>query len=85
MDIEKSTGNVYEDLALEGAEEMLTKSEYATRLAAFIKTANLRESEAAQRIGITSEVLRQICRGKFRELSVATMAEYHRRVLESSI
>ncbi|MDT6921084.1 XRE family transcriptional regulator [Pseudomonas atacamensis] len=47
MDIERSTGNVYADLGLQGADEMLIKSGYATKMAALIKTANLNESEAA--------------------------------------
>ncbi|MBV4485530.1 helix-turn-helix domain-containing protein [Pseudomonas sp. SWRI153] len=85
MDIEKSTGNVYADLGLHGADEMLIKSEYATKMAALIKTANLNESEAAQITGITLETLRQILRGKFRDLSVATMADYHLRMKQIGI
>lgn len=85
MDIEKSTGNVYADLGLQDADEMLIKSEYATKISVLIKTANLNESEAAQIIGIALEALRQILSGKFRDLSVATMADYHRRIMESDI
>lgn len=85
MDIERSTGNVYADLGLQGADEMLIKSGYATKMAALIKTANLNESEAAQITGITLETLSQIPRGKFRDLSVATMEDYHRRMKEIGI
>jgi predicted XRE-type DNA-binding protein len=79
-EIEESTGNVYKDLGLEHADEMLTKSEYATKLASLIKSTDISESEAALRLGIPLENLQQLLRGKFREVSVTTMADYSRKI-----
>ena len=75
-EIEESTGNVYQDLGLEHAGEMLIKSDYATKLISLIESSDVSESEAAQRLGIPLENLQQILRGKFREVPVTTMAEY---------
>ena len=54
-EIEESTGNVYQDLELEHADEMLTKSEYSTKFASHIKSTDISESKAAQRLGIPLE------------------------------
>jgi len=78
--IEESTGNVYQDLGLEHAGEMLLKSEYATKLISLLESTDISESEAAQRLGIPLENLQQILRGKFREVPVTTMAEYNIKI-----
>lgn len=79
-EIEESRGNVYQDLGLEDAGEMLIKSEYATKLISLIESTDVSEFEAAQRLGIPLESLQQLLRGKFREVSVTTMADYSRKI-----
>ncbi|TMU82063.1 hypothetical protein FGA82_04475 [Pseudomonas fluorescens] len=79
-EIEESTDNVYQDLGLEHAGEMLIKSDYATKLISLIESSDVSESEAAQRLGIPLENLQQILRGKFREVPVTTMADYNIKI-----
>ncbi|MFJ2483420.1 XRE family transcriptional regulator [Pseudomonas sp. NPDC087598] len=75
-EIEESVGNVYQDLGLENADDMLTKSSYVAKMVSLIETTDISESEVAKKIGLPLEKFQEILRGHFRDEPVHAMADY---------
>jgi len=71
--IEKSSGNVYSDLGIIGAEAMLVKAQLAARISEIIKERNWTQSEAASVLGISQPKLSNLLRGQFRGISEEKM------------
>lgn len=63
------SGNVFADLGLPDAEEMLLKSQIVITLHRLIKARKLTRTEAAKRIGIGQPDLSNVLRGRFRGYS----------------
>lgn len=61
--------NVFADLGLPDAEELLVKAQLAYRIARDIKQRGLTQSEAAALIGLPQPKLSNMLRGKFRGIS----------------
>lgn len=66
----ESSGNVFADLGLPDAEEMLLKSQIVVELHRAIKQRKLTQTAAAKHIGIAQPDLSNILRGRFRGYSV---------------
>jgi predicted XRE-type DNA-binding protein len=64
------SGNIFADLGLPDAEEMLLKSQIVVVLHRLIKARKLTQTEAAKRIGISQPDLSNVLRGHFRGYSV---------------
>ncbi|HXN07655.1 MAG TPA: helix-turn-helix transcriptional regulator [Nitrospiria bacterium] len=75
IDIEKGTGNVFADLGLRNAAEMLVKAQLATKIAEIIKSRRLNQTKASQILGLTQPKLSNLLSGKFRGISEAKMLE----------
>jgi predicted XRE-type DNA-binding protein len=73
--IERGSTNVYADLGLENAEEMLVKAQLATKIGDIIKRRKLTQVQAAELLGITQPKLSGLLRGQFRGISEAKMLE----------
>lgn len=73
--IEHGSTNVYADLALENAEEMLVKAQLATKIGEIIKRRKLTQVQAAELLGMTQPKLSNLLRGQFRGISEAKMLE----------
>ncbi len=69
MDIEAGSTNVYADLGLPDADEMLIKAQLASKIAEIIKRRRLTQVEAAQVIGLPQPKLSGLLRGQFRGIS----------------
>ncbi|MDD1137618.1 helix-turn-helix domain-containing protein [Pseudomonas sp. TNT2022 ID233] len=76
IEIEESTGNVYQDLGGGDACEMQTKSEAVMKLAALMEAAQMSGSEAADKLEISLEKLEEILRGRFRDVPSAAISKY---------
>jgi len=61
--------NVFADLGLPDAEEMLVKAQLAHQIARDIKARGLTQSEAASLIGLPQPKLSNMLRGRFRGIS----------------
>jgi predicted XRE-type DNA-binding protein len=72
---EKGGMNVYADLGMPDADEMLIKAQLATRIAQIIKKGKLTQIEAAQRLGMPQPRLSNMLRGRFRGISEAKMMD----------
>ena len=73
--IEHGSTNVYADLGLENAEEMLVKAQLATKIGEIIKRRKLTQVQAAELLGMTQPKLSNLLRGQFRGISEAKMLE----------
>ena len=73
--IEQGSTNVYADLGMPDAEEMLVKAQLATKIGDIIKRRKLTQVQAAELLGITQPKLSGLLRGQFRGISEAKMLE----------
>ena len=73
--IEQGSTNVYADLGLENAEEILVKAQLATKIGEIIKRRKLTQVQAAELLGMTQPKLSNLLRGQFRGISEAKMLE----------
>lgn len=73
--IERGSTNVYADLGMADAEEMLVKAQLATKIGDIIKRRKLTQVQAAQLLGITQPKLSGLLRGQFRGVSETKMLE----------
>ena len=73
--IEKGSMNVYADLGVADAEEMLVKAKLAAKIAEIIKLRKLTQTQAASLLGMTQPKLSNMLRGRFRGISEAKMLE----------
>lgn len=73
--IEKGSTNVYADLGIAGAEEMLVKAQLAAKIAEIIKQRKMTQALAAELLGIPQPKLSNMLRGRFRGISEVKMLE----------
>lgn len=73
--IERGSINVYADLGLPDAEEMLVKAQLASKIGDIIKRRKLTQAEAAVLLGISQPKLSGMLRGQFRGISETKMLE----------
>jgi predicted XRE-type DNA-binding protein len=75
IEIEKGSGNVYADLGMEDAEEMIVKAKLATKIGEIIKGRRWSQQRAAKVLGMTQPKLSKMLRGQFRGISEAKMLD----------
>ncbi len=67
---EKSSGNVFADLGLPNAGELLLKAQIVTEIARLMKMKKLTQAKAASLCGIAQPDLSNLLRGKFKGFSI---------------
>ena len=67
--IEQGSANVYADLGIADAEEMLVKAQLATKIGEIIKRRKLTQIQAAELLGMPQPKLSNMLRGQFRGIS----------------
>jgi predicted XRE-type DNA-binding protein len=73
--VEKSSGNVYADLGMADAQEMLIKAKLASKIGDIIKRQNLTQQQAAELLAMPQPKVSMLLRGQFRGISEAKMLE----------
>lgn len=73
--VEHGSVNVYADLGIGEAEEMLVKARLATKIGEIIKQRKLTQIQAAELLGIPQPKLSNMLRGQFRGISETKMIE----------
>lgn len=73
--IEIGSGNVYADLGIADAGEMLVKAQLASRIGEIIRHRKLTQARAAEVLGIPQPRLSNLLRGRFRGISEAKLIE----------
>ena len=74
-EIEKSSGNVFADLGLPDAEEMLVKARLAAKIGEIIKHRHLTQQQASEILGMPQSKISNLLRGNFRGISEVKMLE----------
>lgn len=74
-EIEQGSGNVYADLGIAVANEMLVKAQLAAKIGSILKARHLTQAQAAEILGITQPKVSEMLRGKFRGISETKMIE----------
>jgi len=75
IEIEPSSGNVYADLGIPDAEEMLVKAKLAAKIGEILESRGWSQQHAGQILGIPQPKLSKMLRGQFRGISEAKMIE----------
>jgi len=75
IEFEKSSGNVFADLGLPDADEMLIKSKLVAKIAEIIEARGWTQTHAAHVIGLPQPKLSKMLNGQFRGISQAKMLE----------
>ena len=73
--IEKGSGNVYADLGLADAQEMLVKAKLAGKIGEIIQRQNLTQQQASLLMAMPQPKVSSLLRGQFRGISEAKMLE----------
>lgn len=71
--IEKGSGNVYADLGLPDAEEMLVKAQLAMNIDKIVKRRKLTQKDTAKIMGLTQAKVSDMLQGRFRDISEAKL------------
>jgi predicted XRE-type DNA-binding protein len=74
-EIEKGSTNVYADLCVADAEEMLVKAQLAAKIAEIIKQRKMTQTQASELLGMPQPKLSNMLNGRFRGISEAKMLE----------
>lgn len=75
IDVEASSGNVYADIGLPNAEEMLVKAQLAQKIGEIMKSRRLTQVAAAELFGMSQPKLSGLLCGQFRGISEAKMLD----------
>ena len=67
--VERSSGNVFEDIGLAESAELLVKSEIAARIAMIIEKRGLTQAKAAEILGMDQPSVSDLVRGRLRGFS----------------
>ncbi len=78
--ITKGSNNVYADLGIPDAEQMLLKSLLAHKITLAIEAQGLSALEASRILGLAQPKLKSILRGQFHEVSENEMQSYLSRI-----
>lgn len=70
MKVERSSGNVFADLALPDSDAHLVKADLVTRIDKIIRERGLKQVEAANLLGLSQSDVSRLLRGDFREYSM---------------
>ncbi len=75
IEIQAGSGNIYADLSLLQAEQMLIKARLADKICEIIQKRKLTQQQAASLLGIPQSKLSNMLRGQFRGISETKMLD----------
>lgn len=76
IEVQTSSGNVFADLSLENADELLVKAELARRIGNIITTQQMTQTEAAEVLGIDQPKISALINGKLAGFSTARLFRF---------
>lgn len=74
----RSSGNVFADMDLPDADELLEKAHLALKVKVLMRERGTTESELARRMGLDEAVVSMMLRGRLRAMSRARLADFVR-------
>lgn len=75
IEVEQGSRNIYADLGMSNAEEMLVKARLAAKISEINKHRHLTQNEAADIVGLPQSKLSGMLRGQFRGISESKMLD----------
>ena len=75
IEIQAGSGNIYADLSLQQAQQMLIKAQLADKIRENIQKRKLTQQQAASLLGIPQSKLSNMLRGQFRGISETKMLD----------
>lgn len=76
IEVQTSSGNVFADLSLENADELLVKAELAHRISSIITAQQMTQTEAAEVLGIDQPKISALINGKLAGFSTARLFRF---------
>lgn len=76
IEVQASSGNVFADLSLDNADELLVKAELARRISSIITTQQMTQIEAAEALGIDQPKISALINGKLAGFSTARLFRF---------
>lgn len=76
INVQTGSGNIFEDLGLENAEELLVKAELARKISGIVDSQNLTQSEAAELLGIDQPKVSALINGKLSGFSTSRLFRF---------
>lgn len=80
IEVEESSGNVFEDLGHSNPDEALVKAKLALHIAKIVETNGWKQDEAAVRMRIDQPKVSKILRGQLREFSIERLLGFLRAI-----
>lgn len=74
--VKASSGNVFADLSLDNADELLVKAELARRISSIITAQQMTQIEAAEALGIDQPKISALINGKLTGFSTARLFRF---------
>ena len=74
--VHASSGNVFEDLGLPDAQEMLVKAELARRIGSILRHRHLTQMEAAELLGVDQPKISALLRGRLTGFSTDRLLRF---------
>ncbi|MEO0987491.1 MAG: helix-turn-helix transcriptional regulator [Cyanobacteria bacterium J06639_14] len=74
--VQASSGNVFADLSLENAEELIVKAELARRISSIITAQNMTQAEAATLLSIDQPKVSALVNGKLSGFSTTRLFRF---------
>ena len=76
VEVEVGSGNVFKDLGLKNAEELLAKAQLATQIVHILRERKLTQTAAAQIMGIDQSKVSLVCRGRLDDFSIERLMRF---------
>lgn len=76
INVQASSGNVFADLSLENADELLVKAELARRISSIMATQQMTQAKAAEVLGIDQPKVSALMNGKLAGFSTARLFRF---------
>lgn len=77
---EESSGNVFADLGLEDAEELLTRGKIGIQVIRLLKQRNLKQREISELLGIPQPEVSHLMKGEFQRFSEGKLLIFLKRL-----
>jgi predicted XRE-type DNA-binding protein len=80
IDFEESSGNVFADLGLKDADELLVRSKIGVLVFKLLKGSNLKQREIAELLGIAQSDVSHLMNGHFSRFTADKLLEFLKRL-----
>ena len=74
--VELGSGNVFADVGMRDADEMLTKAQLAAQITNIIRDRGLGQTEAAKLLGVDQPKVSALFRGRLRDFSIERLLRF---------